>query len=66
MELRLNRINPKEPEGSLSWAEMRPSGTTGTALLLLLAALCAAGGALEEKKGKGVSAGPRPQRGAFA
>ncbi|XP_051056602.1 epidermal growth factor receptor isoform X1 [Phodopus roborovskii] len=29
---------------------MRPSGTTGTALLLLLAALCAAGGALEEKK----------------
>lgn len=39
---------------------MRPSGTTGTSLLLLLASLCAAGGALEEKKGKGVSRWPAP------
>ncbi|MEJ1274368.1 hypothetical protein NN561_005251 [Cricetulus griseus] len=39
---------------------MRPSGTTGTVLLLLLAAFYAPGGALEEKKGKGVSRRPAP------
>lgn len=45
---------------------MRPSGTARTKLLLLLAALCAAGGALEEKKGKGVSHRPAPPSSALA
>lgn len=39
---------------------MRPSGTVGAALLVLLAAHFPAGLALEEKKGKGVPAAPRP------
>lgn len=45
---------------------MRPSGTARTKLLVLLAALCAAGGALEEKKGKGVSHRPAPPTSALA
>lgn len=38
---------------------MRPSGTVGAALLLLLAAHFPESPALEEKRGKGVSAAPR-------
>lgn len=45
---------------------MRPSGTARTKLLVLLAALWAAGGALEEKKGKGVSHRPAPPSSALA
>lgn len=40
-------------------AAMRPSGTVGAALLLLLAAHFPESPALEEKRGKGVSAAPR-------
>lgn len=39
---------------------MRHSGTVGAALLVLLAAYFQASPALEEKKGKGVPAGPAP------
>lgn len=45
---------------------MRPLGTVRSTLLVLLAALCAAGGALEEKKGKGVSHRPAPPASALA
>lgn len=49
--------------GASSWAAMRPSWTVGAALLLLLAAHFPARRALEEKKGKGVPAAPRPAPG---